>query len=1373
MIPRVMHVVGRTVLRISFTVLLIFLVVLALYVSLGRQFAPMVSNYADEIEQRLSVALSASVQLRHIEGEWARFSPRFVVHDLQLRESPDDAPSLQLDRVTLSPDIPASLLQRRLVMGSTRIESLQLNLIQTEAGWGLAGLAGAEAGDVALTQVFEWIKSLVMLELEDSRIVLQPLAGPALLLEQASIRLQSLADRHVVTAVARLEGSQDPVHLQAELFGADIANIHGEVFLSVPVIDVAGVLHGTALAGIVADRLSVQGDFWLDIESGRFRSMTGSAVGSGVLSRVGEAFPVSDSQIAINELGADWFELTHDADANHWQLQLEGLAFALQEADWPTGGVRLDYNVDNHLGFHADAVDLGVLARIAEALLPEGGLKDEIVAINPRGRLSDVIVSADLPEGVPSRATLLTNLQDTAISAHRGAPSLWGVNGYAELSVDAYERSAEGFIEVDSEDLMMHLPALFNDIWQYDKINGRIGFHIDAAEDINVRLASSVIEAQSEVLTGRGQFSTEIQTGADRFINLELIVGALDADVSRKSLYLPTAPTAPAGIQGVLSWINGAVLAGEGRGSGLIFRGRVQRGAMFQERTLQMFYRVADGTFRFDPAWPVLEALDGYVTIDNGEVDVAASTGRSLGINFNSSVASVRANPGGGRWLSVSGAGRGSAQQGLQYLQQTPVTQGLGQNLASWEAQGDAEFGLQLSIPLLVPDASPEIRLELGFTDNELYMPEYDLRATELSGNLVYSAADGLQSEGMHAFVLGHHAEVDIRGDGLRGEPLGTRVTVSGEVPFTELAAWQGMPWMVATLLEPIDGQAAYTAELQLPVYGQSPGSGLVTHPRLAVRSDLLGAQMNLPAPFFKKAEDSQALELILNFGPESFTVNLSLEDVVQTELNLVNGTVQSGLVYFGPRSEGLRVRRLNAGMPGVEVLGQIPELNYIEWSELIGPILFPGDLETPASEGALAIASAPSPASAPASRVPGLSGAVEIAIDRFNVMDEIFEQVSLQLVRQSDGWAANVVSEAVTGRIHIPDDPVMPLQVDIEHLHLTRSLAQDDDENRSQDQPDIDPQTEIILDLQELPTVEYLLPRSDPLVALDPRNFPDIRLSLGQLTLAGSDFGRWQFSLQSDESGAYFTDLQVNSRGLQIGSETEPGEFRWIYDGNVHRSVLNSTIFATDLGPVLSAYGYAPSIQSAAARFDARLHWDGSPAYFSALGLNGDIDLMINNGRFQQRAGVANSALRLISIINFDAVIRRLRFSDDLARAGLAYDEIRGRVALHDGIVTIDDRLHIAGPSSLFQITGEVNLAEETIDADLFITLPVSDNIPWLGGLAVLNNLINWQVALGVFLFDRIFGDQVESLTSAHYTLKGPWEGLEPRLYQVFTGGS
>ena len=77
---------------------------------------------------------------------------------------------------------------------------------------------------------------------------------------------------------------------------------------------------------------------------------------------------------------------------------------------------------------------------------------------------------------------------------------------------------------------------------------------------------------------------------------------------------------------------------------------------------------------------------------------------------------------------------------------------------------------------------------------------------------------------------------------------------------------------------------------------------------------------------------------------------------------------------------------------------------------------------------------------------------------------------------------------------------------------------------------------------------------------------------------------------------------------------------------------------------------------------------------------------------------------------------MRRLRFSDDLLRSGLAYDEITGQMSMVDGQVHIEDRLVISGPSSLYQITGDLNLKDESIVGEMYLTLPVSNNIPWIG---------------------------------------------------------
>ena len=185
--------------------------------------------------------------------------------------------------------------------------------------------------------------------------------------------------------------------------------------------------------------------------------------------------------------------------------------------------------------------------------------------------------------------------------------------------------------------------------------------------------------------------------------------------------------------------------------------------------------------------------------------------------------------------------------------------------------------------------------------------------------------------------------------------------------------------------------------------------------------------------------------------------------------------------------------------------------------------------------------------------------------------------------------------------------------------------------------------------------------------------------------------------------------------------------------------------------------------LESARAVFVSEVDWPGSPAFFSSENLSGRIDLLVENGRFNRNSG-GQGALRLVSFINLSAVFQRLRFSDDLLRRGLAYDEITGKLALDNGLMHIEDRLVISGPSSLYQITGDLNLADETIEGEMFVTLPVSNNLPWIGLLTA-----NIPLAVGAYLFDQIFGDQVDSLSSAVYTLSGPFEGLQPSFKQAF----
>jgi len=365
------------------------------------------------------------------------------------------------------------------------------------------------------------------------------------------------------------------------------------------------------------------------------------------------------------------------------------------------------------------------------------------------------------------------------------------------------------------------------------------------------------------------------------------------------------------------------------------------------------------------------------------------------------------------------------------------------------------------------------------------------------------------------------------------------------------------------------------------------------------------------------------------------------------------------------------------------------------------------------------------------------------------------------------DNWEIALQSDSVAGQVRLPFDRDGYLSVDLRYLRLPG-------EERDRVGPMQEGRVEQLLLEEEEPV--------DVLTDIDPRELPRMHFSTNEFFIGDRPYGSWSFSLNPNSEGAEIDDLAFDFRGLRLGLDAvyseqaendsldiEAGDslliphFSWHFDGDTHVSSLTGVLTADNMADVLMANGYAASLESSSAEFVADLSWPGSPAFFTASNLSGDITINIEDGRFLQGAGAAG-ALKLISILNFDAIMRRLRFSDDLLRSGLAYDEITGQMSMVDGQVHIEDRLVISGPSSLYQITGDLNLKDESIVGEMYLTLPVSNNIPWIGVLTA-----NIPLAVGAYLFDRIFGDQVNSLTSAVYTLEGPWEDLEPEFKQAF----
>ena len=1336
----------KKTISLLFTASLILLLILAVYVSLGRQLLPYVGNYHADLETQLSERLGQQLRFTSIDGQWRRFNPILTLHDVAIAsaQSNGDESLVQVDSLTLEVNAWASLLQRRLQIASVAIDQPKFTLEEDAAGrWQLFGFESDPSVALDADQALDLVSRVSDLTLTNLELTLRRANGESRSFERSRLRIQNRNEQHSLRLDVWQSDVIGPLTVAAELSGARATELSGLLYVLLPDTDYSAMLSRDFGDSASLNALEGNAEMWMSIRNGQLES----AQGNIDIARLGLDLPQT---YAVEDL-ATQFYLRRTGTDQAWELWLEKFGFNWNELQWRESNLYANLAAGKHFSLAADRLNLGISTGVlgASGLLSEEA-NAQLLDHNPRGELENFDLEFSLSdEGSDAgQMRLVANLNDVAMSARGTVPAIWGIDGYTELSFDTRQKRLTGFADVDSRRLMFQLPTMFNDVWAYDHINGRVSVDLDVAQGQLLTLSSSVIVAESEAVSGHAQFSllTKKRADEDTVADLELKVGVSRGDISKKAIYLPNAPEVKDGLRSLMTWLDGAILDGTAVNSGLIYRGSVLPSTNPNDRTLQLVFNVENGTLRFDPQWPVLDSLNGYVLIGDRNVDISVSSGQSQGIGFDSTTAAIRPNAEGpGNWLTVSGKGAGEAQQALRYLQETPVTRGFGNYIADWQGQGEVDLALDLRIPLGIVGSTPVVNVGLQLRDDTLYIPEFELRFDSVSGALQYNSSTGLVGQGVSATLFEQPISMNLLSNVDSERTTNTRVEIEGAVEVPQLRAWPKQSGFVVDMLGRTSGKMDYMALLEIA----QPSDVAVEAPkrRLTIDSKLEGVELNYPAPFKKIASAALPMHMTVDFLDTREDLHVTLGDITSVNIGLRDGQIRSGLVFLGRQNEGVSVRRLNANAPGLDVLGTLQRFDYEEW------MLALRDTASVDSAGS---------GNGNFSSLRDAINAVDVTIADAYAFGQNAKDVNVQIASEAQYWKLSLASATVEGEVQVPYANDVPLEVNLSHL-VFPAAEEPESSASSFDLAWVGP-----------PPAEdaYWLEqdRVDILADVDPREFPYMNFQAADVRRGEAEYGSWQFTIEPNESGAVFSKLLVDTRGVRAGKEGEEGRFMWTYDGKVHHSYFSSILEAGNLATVLSNFGYAPSLESTSAEFHTSVDWNGSPAFFAVESLSGDVDLKVLEGRFlQSNAGAANGALKLISIINFDALVRRLRFSDDLLRSGLSYEQINGALKINDGIVDIVDRLQIIGPASLFQVSGQLDLAQQTIDGSLYITLPLSDNIPWMSGIAVLNNLINWQVAVGVFLFDQIFGEQVDSLTSAQYTLKGPWASLEPRLNQVF----
>ena len=216
-------------------------IMLAAYVSVGRVLMPGVAAYTDFFEQQITTLTGLQVTIDSLEGSFANFSPVLQINGLQVlvepaATAPGAGQELTFESAVLGLDMVRSLWQRQWVIKDFVVESLELELRQQESGqWQISGLGAGEelsrktGTELDPEQLYQNFLRVTRLKLNDLLVTVQPYAAEPFQLQEVAVMIQNSGNEHLLHFDFRLGASTRPISLSVEARGSSLASLSGQI----------------------------------------------------------------------------------------------------------------------------------------------------------------------------------------------------------------------------------------------------------------------------------------------------------------------------------------------------------------------------------------------------------------------------------------------------------------------------------------------------------------------------------------------------------------------------------------------------------------------------------------------------------------------------------------------------------------------------------------------------------------------------------------------------------------------------------------------------------------------------------------------------------------------------------------------------------------------------------------------------------------------------------------------------------------------------------------------------------------------------------------------------------------------------------------
>ena len=914
-------------------VMVMAIVVLAIYVSIGRLLSTNLQSFQDEVLAQLNQRVPFHIAAQQLSGEWRSFTPELVLSGLTLTAPGQEGEALELSGGRVGLDVLDSLLSRSLQITSLRLDDLALHgELTAEGKLVFPGLTG-KGGKIG-AWLREFLLNIEYVTLQNNSLSLALPGGELRKFDLDMHMARSGSTRHFSAQLLSALGTR------IEMTGRGVGNpfepenFSGDIYLAMRSGDLGAVRDMLANPPAVWAEGNLEAELWLSWEQGQPEL----------------DFSIAASELLLQPQEGDWFvpldELSLQASLverkNHWTLFVSDLVARNGTAEASLPRMQLDAwgeslrvrSADVPLApLNALALELGVLSETATGVFE---------TLQPSGKLSALEFSlSDLGDPM-SNWQVEANFEGVEVQSWRGAPGVTAANGYLELA------ETGGYVVLDSQQFNMEFPTVYRQPLYYDDFFGTLNLSWDSDALV---LDSGVITAQGVEGTARALFRLNIPFSKTEVgLEMDLLVGLQNSHPIHRVKYIPYTLN-----DTLLDWLSGAVGEGDVDQGAFVWRGSLRRGAR-DLRTVQLFLNLSNTTLNYHPQWPGVSSVQGVVLIDDTNVSVWADSAKLYDSVARRLSAEAWLADNRQMMLAVEGELAGSAADGLRVVNESLLGELVKGAFSDWQATGELETRLQLELNLADKTVPPVVDVHTKWDDVDLLINPGRLQVRGMGGVLDYSSAAGFSSRGLAGTLWGEPVSASVQQRSLApetGVAMDFRNSVIDVGLESRVDTGDVQDWLGLQALSLAQGRAAVSGNVRV-----APGEV----PVLSLASDLMGVTLDLPTPWAKGAELPQRLALALPLGGEQSVLSLELGSELQLHLDVMTGAMRGAALG------------VNATPPALEdgkvlITGQAALVDVQGWLDFTEDYLLADVAEPPG---------APDPGSAP-----GPSDAAAREIDR------------------------------------------------------------------------------------------------------------------------------------------------------------------------------------------------------------------------------------------------------------------------------------------------------------------------------------------------------------------------------------------------------